>query len=399
MQSLIYRIKRITIITKFILLVIGWLSKFYMFVTNKVIGVNKKKVVFISFGGKSYSDNPRSISQKLHEMHPNYEIIWLFNRPEEKNEIVPDYVRCVQTGSYRALKELATAKFWVDNFCKPSYIYKSKKQLYIQTWHGDRGFKKVLYDSTFVKENYKLIESEILDLAVSGSKYGDSTYRTAFRYSGEILKKGCPRNDLLVENSYIKKSKIKHNLNIDSSTNILMYAPTLRRDAAKENKLQSSKDIDLLETLEILEKTTNKKWVCIVRAHSAVKGLDAIPYEKKQIIDGTSYEDMSELLLISDFLITDYSSSAGDFAVLNRPMILFQPDRKEYIKKDRTFYFDLDNSPYMIAKNKKELIDMIDSLDWNTISQNCKSILDFYGTLETGDASKRVVEYIVNKSN
>jgi len=136
-QRLIEEIKKIPGLKKCVLFIMGMSRKSYMFLVNKIMGVNGNKIVFISFGGKSYSDNPRAISEKLHEMYPEFEIVWLFNNPEEKRKVVPDYVQCVKAGSYRALKELATAKFWVDNFCKPLYTYKSKKQVYIQTWHGD----------------------------------------------------------------------------------------------------------------------------------------------------------------------------------------------------------------------------------------------------------------------
>lgn len=372
-------------------------KRLYMFLANKIIRINKFKVVFISFGGKSYSDNPRAISEKLNEMCPKYEIVWLFNNPEEKRKIVPDYVRCVKAGSFIALKELATAKFWVDNFTKPLATYKSSKQVYIQTWHGDRGFKKVLYDSPFISKEMKFIESEICDIVLSGSNYADKVYETAFHYTGKILKFGCPRNDVLIINDYKKARVIKEKLNINVNTKILFYTPTLRREAASKHTLQPMGDIDWQATLKTLEKKTSNDWICLVRAHSAVKGLSGIPKDFSKMIDVTSYEDISDLLLISDLLITDYSSSAGDFALLDRPIILFQNDVDDYIKYDRTFYFDLDKSPYMIAKDQNDLVKIIEEVDWDNVPQNCKEILNFYGTVETGKASEKVVEYILSK--
>ena len=369
----------------------------YMFLANKLFGVNKRKVVFISFGGKSYSDNPRAISEKLHELHPEFEIVWLFNKPAEKRALVPGYVRCVAFDSRAALKELATAKFWVDNATKARSTYKSKKQVYIQTWHGDRGFKKVLYDSPFVTNDDLLIENEICDLYVAGSDSGERKARTAFRYSGEVMKYGCPRNDLLVENDRDKARAVRSQLQLEGKTRILLYAPTLRRAASKGRGLQPLGEIDLLATLQALENKTGEPWICLVRAHSSVLGLAGIPGSSAQIVDVTSYEDMGDLLLISDFLITDYSASAGDFALLNRPVILFQADREDYIKKDRSFYFDLDESPFMIAKNQDDLVSLIAGLDMAGVPRNCKEILDFYGAVETGRASEKVVEYIQDK--
>lgn len=373
-------------------------QKFYMLLVNKILGINNKKVVFMSFGGRSFSDNPRAISEMLHKMYPDFEIVWMFINPNEKIKIVPNYIRCVQTGSLKALRELATAKFWVDNFNKPITTYKSKNQVYIQTWHGDRGFKKVLYDSTFISSNDRYIESEICDLALSGSLYADKVYKSAFQYNGEIMKFGCPRNDILVENSSEKALNIKKILKIPANIKVLLFAPTLRREASVKKAYQPTCKIDLPKTIKALEEKTGSEWVCFVRAHSAVKGLSGIPKDFSKIIDVTSYEEMSELLLITDLLITDYSSSAPDFALLNRAIILFQDDREEYLRYDRTFYFDIDSSPYIVVQNQEELSKTIEKLDFNKVPQNCRDILDFYETVETGEASKKVVEYMISKS-
>ena len=106
---------------------------------------------------------------------------------------------------------------------------------------------------------------------------------------------------------------------------------------------------------------------------------------------------MSELLLISDILITDYSTCAGDFALLNRPVILYQSDREEYIEKDRTFYFDIDKSPFIVAMNQSELISFIKNINTFDAKKNCEEILRFYGSCETGKASEAVVNYIISK--
>ncbi|MGE7664894.1 CDP-glycerol glycerophosphotransferase family protein [Ureibacillus composti] len=396
MQKILKFVKSNSMVKELLLFIIVPIIKSYMYIVNKVIGTNKSKIVFTSFVGNSYSDNPRALSEKLHELHPEFEIVWLFNDPDKKKDIVPDYIRCVKNGSLRALKELATSKFWVDNFCKPIYIYKSENQIYVQTWHGDRGFKKILHDSSFASPDFKIVETKICDLAVSGSDYGNMQYKSAFKYHGKILQAGYPRNDILVQNDINLANSIKSNLEINLETNILLYAPTLRREATQKKVNQDIGEIDLVEVLRNLEEKTKEKWICLTRAHIAVSGLSGIPTGEK-FIDVSSYEDMSELLLISNMLITDYSSSAGDFALLNRPIILFQNDRNEYLENDRTFYFDIDDSPFLIAMNQQDLIDIINKFDLNHIEKNCKDILDFYGTNETGKSSEAVINYIVSK--
>jgi CDP-glycerol glycerophosphotransferase len=118
----------------------------------------------------------------------------------------------------------------------------------------------------------------------------------------------------------------------------------------------------------------------------------------EKILDVSGFEDMSDLLLVADVLITDYSSCAGDFALTHRPIILYQSDRREYREKDRDFYFEMEDSPYMIAENQQELEDWISRLDEETVRKNCDEILRFYKTTESGRAADaaagRIVEWL-----
>ncbi len=99
-----------------------------------------------------------------------------------------------------------------------------------------------------------------------------------------------------------------------------------------------------------MNEITGKEWVMLVRAHAASSGLKGFQ-DNPSVYDVTGYEDMADLLLISDILITDYSTSiGGDYALMKRPCFLFQDDYEDYVKYDRTFYFDIHSSPYLIAK-------------------------------------------------
>src|SRR5690625_4033743 len=91
------------------------------------IGIDRKKVVFESFDGRSYSCNPRAISEKLYNRNSKMKIIWLFNKPSEFEDIIPDYIIPVKRNSLRGIYELYTAKVWVDNFQKPHYLNKRKE--------------------------------------------------------------------------------------------------------------------------------------------------------------------------------------------------------------------------------------------------------------------------------
>ena len=369
--------------------------KWLQWLIQKVCGIDEKKVVFKSFGGKSYSDNPKAISEKLFELDSSYKIVWLFKKPEDKKSIVPEYVKCVKDNSIFSLYELATAKFWVDNFNKPLWTYKSNKQIYIQTYHGDRGFKKVLYDAwPNGQRPNPVLEEKICDYAVTGSKYAESTFRTAMHYNGQFIKSGSPRCDKLLLNDPIEIDSIKSRLNISSEKHILLYAPTFRKKTSVAKELQVIQGINISSTLEKLNEITGKEWVMLVRAHAASCGLKGFQ-DNPSVYDVSYYEDMADLLLISDILITDYSSSAGDFVLLRRPCFLFQDDYEEYLKYDRSFYFKIEESPYLVAKKQEELNHLIESIPYFDFNKNCEEVLDFYGAYETGNASEKVAKYII----
>lgn len=358
-------------------------------------GIKKDTVTFCSFGGISYSDNPKAISEKIHLLESGLSIQWVIKNADSKKNVLPDYVKLIEANNrFSVWNAMATTEVLVVNSTLGQYP-KSKKQFFIQTWHGDRGFKKCLKESEHAKSGPMMEEREgYCNLAVAGSTFGEGVYRRAFGYNGLILKCGCPRNDILMKHDENKCVEIKRKINIDCEKKILLYAPTLRRVHAADKTAQEVQDINLSETVNLLEEQTNCKWLVLLRAHPSISSLHTSTSDDR-IIDVSKYEDMADLLSISDFLITDYSSSAGDFALCNKPIILYQSDRQEFLKVDRSFYFDIDKSPFMVAKSQEDVEKIILSLSEDVVKQNCKEILDFYGAYETGNASEAVAKAIL----
>ena len=116
-----------------------------------------------------------------------------------------------------------------------------------------------------------------------------------------------------------------------------------------------------------------------------------------RLIPASSYPEMAELLLISDALITDYSSCAGDYALLRRPIFLYHNDIEEYRTKNRALYFNIEDSPYWVASTPEEMDRLIQSCTPERARENCDAILKFYGEAETGHAAQSIAEYIIEK--
>jgi len=168
----------------------------YMRISRGIHGIDKNRIVFSSLISRNYGDNLKPISEMLHEMKPDAEIIWMFRDLPAKKKLVPDYVKTMDPISLQGLRAYATARVWVDNFTlRPYYKRRIGQQFYMNTWHGDRAFKKYAYDA--FPDGPKRIE-ETCDIILAGSEFGKKVMRSAFRYNGELLVAGSPRNDCLV---------------------------------------------------------------------------------------------------------------------------------------------------------------------------------------------------------
>lgn len=355
----------------------------------------ERLAVFAAFSGKKYADNPRSVSEALHRLDPSVKIVWLFHEPEKKQALLPDYVISAGWKTREGNGYLARAAAWVFNDPAPASLYRGKDQLYIQCWHGDRGFKKILLDSENVKARNEdpIVEKDICSLMLAGSRRGAEKLRSAFAYSGEIQTLGCPRNDALVTGDPARARATREALGLEEQERILLFAPTLRRAAFLTRGCQSIGEIDLPALIARLEENTGESWRCLVRAHSGVGGLKDVPEDGK-ILDVTALEDMADLLLVADLLITDYSSSAGDFILTGRPVILYQGDRADYEREDRSFYFDPDDTPYAIAKDQASLLAFLDDLP-GAAARN-EGVRAFYGVNETGRAAEAAAQRILD---
>lgn len=349
----------------------------------------KKKVIFESFHGRQYSDNPKAVSEKMHELFPDYEIVWGLNSFEDKYEIIPDYVRKVKKNSLAFYKELASSFCYVTNEGIFPNIYKRKGQFFVQTWHGDRSIKKVLYD---VEDGalmpFKLHDGKKTDIAVAGSDKGEELYRSAFRYYGNVLKVGSPRNDGLINCDCNNIQNIKKRLSIDCKKKIVLYAPTFRDNATEKQ----STNIDIHSVLKSL-RLNGGDWIALIRAHSSSKGLD-INENDLDIMNVTDYPDMSDLLMASDMLISDYSSCSGDFIITGRPTILAVFDKQDYVNECRDFYFNLEDSGFILAETQDELDEILREYGSREYENSRKAVSAFFGIKETGRASEEVCKCI-----
>ena len=358
-------------------------------------GYDDNMVVFSAFDNRSYNDSPRYISEALHAARPETDIVWLFKDAAKARAAydLPDYVRTLDSISAKGVSALARARVVVDNFNKRFYLnFPGKGQIYVQTWHGDRPFKKIGYDDS--ARHKKMIE-EHATLVLVGSDFGEKTICSAFHYKGEVQKLGMPRNDLLVQNDPALRAEIRARLGIQENERALIYAPTFR-DTAINAKQKQRVPLDLGHVLDTLERSTGTPWKCLYRAHYMSNGFPE-GMDSQKLIPASDYPEMAELLLAADALLTDYSSCASDFVLTRRPIYLYQDDVDEYVSRDRALYLPMSDYDYWIAHTPEELDHLIEQTTPERAAENCDKIIAFYGMAETGRSTEATVDYIISK--
>lgn len=384
--KLIYKVHRHLFITKKIYKLYNFISKWQK--------INEKKIVFVSYYGAGYGDNPKAIANYIIENNLNFELVWLLDTNKNDGLDMPKEVKKVKYGSIRSLYELSTAKIWVDN-CRKQYFPKKKKgQIYIQTWHGSLALKKIEADAPSLPIQYVNMaknDSSVIDVILSGCEFKTNVYKNSFWYSGEVLNIGTPRADVFFNEEKIlqNKKKVLDFYNLEDDAKILMYAPTFRQS---HNLDIYNLDYSKLES--VLVHKFGGKWKIIVRLHPNIAHLADELRLPNTVLNVTSYKDMQELLCASDIVITDYSGLMFDFYIMNRPLFLFCTDFNEYTSKDRDLYFDFKELPFDLAKSNGELCDRIKEFDYQKYLSNVEIFRKKIGFCEAGYSCIEIIKYI-----
>jgi CDP-glycerol glycerophosphotransferase len=296
-------------------------------------------VLFVSWNGKQCTDNPRGIADELRRRGDDREHIWAVT---DYAAAVPDRDRAVLSGTEEYFEALARCRYVISNDDMQSYFRKREGQIYLQTWHGTP-LKKIGFDverpqfaSGTAYFDHLAGDVAKWDLLLSQNPFSTPILRRAFRFEGEICEYGYPRNDVLSRGE-APAADVRRRLGIGTGKRVVLYAPTWR-----DNQFYASGRyrFDLRLDLERAWEMLGPDHVILIRGHHHLSNDVQAGSRRGFAINVTAYPDISELFLISDVLITDYSSVMFDFAVTGRPMVFFTYDLEQYRDQLRGFYFD-----------------------------------------------------------
>ena len=361
----------------------NWLRQ----ICEKIFGgmdILERYIVFESGKGLRYYGDPKYIYRYLNENHPGeYKCIWVANNKDLASRIDGDCI-IVKRLSLRYYYYILRAKYWVKDTRQPIWWFKAKEQKYISTWMGTPMQKLFLDKQAFQDGPAALLRGlkaqvEQWDMVISGNEDTSKILQSGMGVKKEqIVQTGNPRNDLLLAPGVAQRSiQLREELGIPSGKKTILYAPVWR----EEEETDVSDCYKLQLGLYRMREQLGENYVVLLRFHDYITGRVVLDKALEGFIyDFSFYDDIQELLLISDILVTDYSSIIFDYACLKRPMLFYLYDSERYRKDMEHFYYIIeeDTAPGPLCYTTQEVITNIKEL--STMTEEYQERYDAFHT-------------------
>ncbi len=361
--------------------------------------VKENVILFETFMAKNYSDSPKYIYEYIAQNHPEYECVWAINDGAK----IPYGAKTVKRFSFQYAYYLAVSKYLVFNVRPPLWYRKREEQVFLETWHGTP-LKRLVFDQeevTSASPKYKqqfYRQRKDWDFLVSANPFSTKTFRSCFLYEGEMLEYGYPRNDILYwPNKDEIAQQLKEKLGIPKDKKTILYAPTWRDD---QHYGSGQYKFELALDLKLMKECLQDDYVVLLRTHHYISDHIDVSGLGDFVINLSSYDDISEIYLISDICITDYSSVFFDYANLKRPILFYTYDFDKYKNQLRGFYIDMNTEvPGPLLYTSEQVVQAIEDIDEITeeYKERYDQFYDRFCCYDDGHASEHVAETMLAK--
>ncbi|MFC8718356.1 CDP-glycerol glycerophosphotransferase family protein [Kitasatospora sp. NPDC057198] len=349
----------------------------------------REAVLYDVFGGRGYACNPRAVHAELARRGGALEHLWVV---EDGQERPPPGARAVRQWSPEWYEALATCRYLVGNTHFPEFLRRRDGQVVVQLWHGTP-LKRIAHrmpPGWAAEDGYlRRLEHEVRQwsLLLSPSPFATPELRDSFRYTGEVLEAGYPRNDRLARPDAAEAAEVRRRLGLPPGRRVVLYAPTWRDDRPGPGGRHA---LDLRLDLAAARTALGRDHVLLLRPHVHVGG--TLP-DDGFVRDVADYPDVQDLLLVADVLVTDYSSVMFDFALTDRPMLFFTYDLAHYRDTLRGFTFDFERwAPGPLLPRSDELVAALRDLDPERHRDARRRFRERFCPLDDGGAAARVVD-------
>ena len=366
-QKLVYLLKHY----RFLQYLYRTIGSFILRFVGLFVKTDKRLVVFLSLMGTKYNDSPKSIYEYMinHKQYKKYKMIWAFENPEEFPNIPS-----VKIDTPRFFITALKAGYWVSSTqFERGLTYKKKNTKYLYTMHGT-AIKLSGNDCPGRKDfNFKTV-----DYLCVQSDFDKYVFKKSFKATNCcFLESGRPCNDSLWNASQNQCEKIKIKLGLPLNKKIILYAPTWR------DSINGGKTYDIKPPIDInvWKEKLGDEYIVLFRAHHITTRIMDICFNDF-FRNYSDYPEINDLYMVSDILVTDYSSVMVDYAILERPIFCFAYDYENYLK-ERGTYFELDDElPNKSCRTQEQLLSNIVNIDYEDQrerSRRFKAKYDKYG--------------------
>lgn len=291
----------------------------------------------------------------------------------------------------QAVYHIATSdKLFIDTYFAFLSVSSFKPSVQvIQLWHAVGAMKKFGLEDHSIQNRYSIARKRFKEVykhfnfVVVGSEKMTMIFQRAFGIrENQILRTGIPRTDFFFNEDEKQEAiqKLKDAIPIPMDKKIILYAPTYR------DRQLVVRDIAL--DIPKMYHALKDDYILFLSLHPAVRSHVQIGF-KDFVYDVSEYH-INHISLVTDILISDYSSIPFEFAILQKPIIFFAYDLKEY-ESSRGLWDKYEHLvPGPIVKNNEELIDIIirDDIDMSKI----RKFGEDWNQYSNGESSKKLIE-------
>jgi len=323
-----------------------------MYEAYRRLPLDQGLAVYAAYWYRGYACNPAAIYEKARELAPAVRGVWVVETRAQAAALPPG-VPYVIANTPAYLRAMATAKYLVNNVNFPHTMTKRPGSVHVQTQHGTplkllgldlREHPEAGGDMDFDR---MLEHVARWDYLVSPNPHSTAAFGSAYPGRYRVLETGYPRNDRLSRGTPAEIAAIRERLGVPEGSTAVLYAPTHRE--------QQAGYVPALD-LAALAAELGPDVTLLVRAHYFYDDPDLGAAGPGTVLDVSGHPSVEDLYLAADILVTDYSSTMFDYAVLDRPIVVFAPDWEDY-QRIRGVYFDLRaEPPGLFTTTQDELI-------------------------------------------
>jgi CDP-glycerol glycerophosphotransferase len=308
-------------------------------------------VLYAAYWFRGVACNPAAIAGRAAELAPHLRGVWVVSRDRVAD--LPPGTAHVVAGTWADDREIARARYLVNNVNWPNRVVKRPGTTHVMTHHGTplkmMGMDQLDHPAGVTDPDFpaQMRRADRWDFSVTANAHTTVAWDRAYPCAYETLEVGYPRNDRLASATVGEIKTVRAELGLSGDQRVVLYAPTHREWLPAGQQV-----LDVERFAEALGPDT----VLLTRAHYFTE--PATVPGSGSIVDVSAYPVVEDLYLAADVLLTDYSSAMFDYAVLDRPVVIFAPDWPVY-RELRGAYFDLmAEPPGPVATEYPELVEI-----------------------------------------